>query len=90
MNRGNATPKRDLAANQKMVDTHQKLMALMRKVKTMIQLQNRQLRIDSEMEDIRRRFIEGILQESTLEGGTLDLDMVEIYGRFLPLLLPWN
>ena len=39
----------DRSANQKMVDAHQKLKALMRRVKITIHYQHRQLKIDSHM-----------------------------------------
>ena len=74
----------DRSRNQKMVDTHQKLMALMHKVKTMIHLQHRQLRLDTEMGEIRSRFVSGILRESNLQDGTQDLDMELVYRRFSP------
>ena len=43
----------DRSTNQKMADAHSKLVALMRKVKTIIHFQHRQLRIDSQMSEIR-------------------------------------
>ena len=72
----------DRSTNQKMADAHSKLVALMRKVKTIIHFQHRQLRIDSQMSEIRQKFVGGILRKGILEEGTQDLDMDNLYERF--------
>ena len=54
----------DRSTNQKMSDAHQKLRALMQKVKTIIHYQRRQLKIDDMMKDLRRLF-EGVLVSDT-------------------------
>ena len=71
----------DRSTNQKMVDAHQKLKALMRKVKTIVHFQHRQLRMDSLMSMARERFVD-VLDEEILREGVQDLDMADLYGRF--------
>ena len=71
----------DRSTNQKMADVHQKLKALMRKVKTIIHFQHQQLRIDSSMADIQQRFGD-VLMEEVLEEGIQDLAMADLYGQF--------
>ena len=71
----------DRSTNQKMADAHQKLRALMRKVKTVIHFQHRQLKIDSSMASVVLRF-EGVLGFDNLKEGIQDLDMADLYGRF--------
>ena len=73
----------DRSTNQKMADAHQKLVALMRKVRTIVHFQHRQLRIDSQMEEVRRRFVRDILREEALLEGAQDIDMADLYGKFL-------
>ena len=71
----------DRSTNQKMADAHQKLKALMRKVKTIIHFQHRQLKIDSSMADVVLRF-EDVLGYDNLKEGIQDLDMADLYGTF--------
>ena len=78
----------DRSTNQKMADAHQKLVALMRKVRTIVHFQHRQLRIDSQMTEVRRRFVRDILREEALLEGAQDIDMADLYGKFLSYKAP--
>ena len=74
----------DRSANQKMVDAHQKLKALMRRVKTIIHYQHRQLKIDSLMRGISAAFGK-VLDKEVLQEGQLEiLNLGTIYEWFAP------
>ena len=46
----------DRSTNQKMADAHQKLRILMQKVKTLVEAQNRQIRLDAEIRNVQGKF----------------------------------
>ena len=74
----------DRSANQKMADAHQKLKALMRRVKTIIHYQHRQLKIDSLMRGISLTFYAVLEKEVLQEGQSEFWDLGSIYELFEP------
>ena len=74
----------DRSANQKMVNAHQKLKALMRRVKTTIHYQHRQLKIDSLMRGISAAFSSVLEKEVLQEGQSEFWSLATIYELFAP------
>ena len=74
----------DRSANQKMVNAHQKLKALMRRVKTTIHYQHRQLKIDSLMGVMSTAFSSVLEKEVLQEGQSEFWSLATIYELFAP------